>query len=78
MYMIPLNRYNKDYDLFTKGNLGAKGEDGIIDRIKNEENAIYLVKKDNINWQNPDNVRKYIMNNLNHIGNISIFYIYEK
>lgn len=78
IYMIPLNRYNKDYDLFTKGNLGAKGEDGIIDRIKNEENAIYLVKKDNINWQNPENVRKYIMNNLNHIGNISIFYIYEK
>ena len=30
------------------------------------------------NWQNPNEVREYIMNNLKYIGDISIFYIYEK
>ncbi|MBE5820336.1 MAG: hypothetical protein E7310_05955 [Clostridiales bacterium] len=24
LYMIPLNKYNKDYDMFNKGNLGAR------------------------------------------------------
>ena len=27
IYMIPINRYNKDYDMFLKGNLGACGEE---------------------------------------------------
>ena len=77
LYNIPINKYNKDYDLFCKGNLGSKGEQGIIERIKNEDNVIYLIKKDNLNWQNPDEVREYIINNLKYKGEISIFYIYE-
>ena len=24
IYMIPINKYNKDYDMFLKGNLGRK------------------------------------------------------
>ena len=43
-----------------------------------EENAVYLLKMDYLNWQNPNKVRDYIMSNLNYKGNISIFYIYEK
>ena len=27
VYMIPLDRYNKDYDMFLKGNLGGSGEE---------------------------------------------------
>lgn len=27
LYMIPIDRYNKDFDLFNKGNLGGKGEE---------------------------------------------------
>ena len=27
IYMIPINKYNKDYDMFLKGNLGACGEE---------------------------------------------------
>ena len=64
--------------MFLKGNLGSKGEDGIIERIQKEENAVYLLKMDYLNWQNPNKVRDYIMSNLNYKGNISIFYIYEK
>lgn len=78
LYMISLDIYNKDYDMFLKGNLGAKGENGIIERIQREENAVYLLKMDYLNWQNPNKVRDYIMNNLKYIGNISIFYIYER
>lgn len=78
LYNIPLSKYNKDYDLFCKGNLGSKGEQGIIERIKDEDDAIYLIKKDNLNWQNPNKVREYIINNLKYKGEISIFYIYEK
>ncbi len=78
IYTIPIDIYNKDYDMFLKGNLGYKGEKGIIDRINNEENAIYLIKKDYLNWQNPNEVREYIIDNLKLIDDISIFYVYEK
>ena len=27
LYMIPIDRYNKDYDMFLKGNIGSKGEE---------------------------------------------------
>lgn len=77
IYNIPLDIYHKDYDMFNKGNLGAKGEQGIIDRIKDEKNAIYLIKKDNLNWQNPNEVREYILDNLSYKGEISIFWIFE-
>lgn len=77
IYMIPLDIYNKDYDMFLKGNLGKSGEQGIIDRIASEDDAIYLIKKSGLNWQNPDNVRNYIIDNLQCTGDISIFWIFE-
>ena len=77
IYFIPLNRYNKDYDMFLVGNLGKNGEDGIIEKIEKERNAIYLIKKDNLNWQTPFKVRNYIINNLDKKGNKSIFWFYE-
>ena len=27
LYMIPIDRYNKNYDMFNIGNLGFKGEE---------------------------------------------------
>ncbi len=78
IYNIPLDKYTKDYDMFMIGNFGTKGEDGIIKRIKNESNAIYLLKKSGINWQNPNKVRNYIINNLRLIGESSIFWVYQK
>ena len=78
IYYIPLNIYNKDYDMFNKGNLGIKDEEGIIERIKTEENAIYLLKKGNLNWQNPNMIREYVENNFEKSGDISYFCIYEE
>ena len=77
IYFIPLNMYNKDYDMFNRGNLGVDGENRIIDRIKNEKDAIYLLKKDGVNWQNPNTVREFIINNLDRVDEISFFWVYE-
>ena len=81
VYMLPINIYNKDYDLFLKGNLGKLGEQGQIEKIGNsKENKIYLIKNEQYsrNWQNPELVRKYIINNLENIGQIGVFDIYSK
>lgn len=78
VYMIPLDRYNKNYDMFCIGNLGDGGEDSIIEEIKRED-AIYLIMKneENVNWQNPTKVRSYIKENMELVGNISFFEIYQ-
>ena len=80
IYMIPIDRYNKDYDMFLKGNLGAKGEEGQIEKLENETNTVILIMNENYrrNWQNPENVREYIINNWTKTGQIENFEIYEK
>lgn len=81
LYMIPIDKYNKDYDMFLKGNLGSKSEEGQIEKItKMEKNTKILIKNDNYgrNWQNPNKVTKYIKNNLEKIGEIEYFDIYVK
>lgn len=80
LYMIPLDEYNKNYDMFLKGNLGSKGEAGQIENLQNEENIIVLIKNEKYlrNWQNPEQVRKYIIENWSKKGEINQFDIYEK
>ncbi len=81
IYMLPFDIYNKDYDMFNIGNLGKKGEEGQIEKIENSESNIqYLILSEeyNRNWQNPELVRKYIIDNLTQIGEIGIFDIYSK
>lgn len=79
LYHIPLNQYQKDYDMFLKGNLGGKGEQGQIEKLAKEENVLVLIRKEEIsrNWQNPEEVRKYIINHYEKVGSIAIFDIYE-
>ncbi len=78
VYMVPIDRYNKNYDMFLLGNLGAGGEDAIIEQIKSED-ALYLIIKDeeNINWKNPSKVRSYIKENMEYVGEKSYFEIYQ-
>ena len=78
LYMIPIDKYNKDYDMFLKGNLGIHGEDGQIDKIK-KSNALFLITKENIkrNWQNPEKVRKYVLFNLKKVDDIGFFEVYS-
>lgn len=78
IYMIPINRYNKDYDMFLKGNIGKDGEQGKIEDIINEDSK-YLIVNDKIkrNWQNPEDVRKYIKSNLILTEEIENYEVYE-
>lgn len=80
IYMIPLDKYNKDYDMFLKGNIGSKGEDGQIEKLKNTEDTVILIMNENYrrNWQNPEKVRKYIIENWTLKGQIGCFDIYER
>lgn len=80
MYMIPIDKYNKNYDMLMKGNFGIRGEEGLIEDIKNESNAIYLVlnKEFEKNWQHPNKVTDYVEKNLRNIGNVGNFEIYIK
>ncbi len=80
IYMIALNKYNKNFDMFLKGNLGSPGEIGQIEKIKHLKKGTKILIKNNqykLNWQTPLEVISYIKNNLNKIDEISIFDIYE-
>lgn len=80
IYMIALNKYNKNFDMFLKGNLGSKGEFGQIEKINVlEKGTKILIKNDQykLNWQTPLEVISYLKNNFNKIGEINIFDIYE-
>ncbi len=80
VYNIPINKYNKDYDMFLKGNIGKDGEEGQIEKIKHrDENILYLIKRKdlNLNWQIPINVIKYIRENLELVEEISIYEVYK-
>lgn len=80
IYMIPINKYNKNYDMFLKGNIGKDGEDGEIQKIKQRnENDLYLIKRKNINlnWQTPMKVINYIRENLELVEEISIYEVYR-
>ena len=74
IYMIPIDQYNKNYDMLLKGNLGENGENKIIEEIAN-----YLILKDkfNKNWQTPLNIIDYVKNNKKKIGEIAVYDIYE-
>ncbi len=78
MFNIPLDKYYKDYDMFNLGNFGTKGEDGIIEDIKQKENVQLFVQKDEYQytWQNPDKVTKYVAENYENIGYVGIFNVY--
>lgn len=80
IYMISLNKYNKNFDMFLKGNLGSQGELGQIKKINQLESGTKLFIKNNqysLNWQTPLEVISYVRNNFNKIDEVSIFDVYE-
>lgn len=80
IYMIPINKYNKNYDMFLKGNIGRDGENSQIRRIKEkDENELYLIRNRNLslNWQTPTNVIDYIKENLEFVEDVSIYEVYR-
>ena len=79
IYMIPIDRYNKDYDMFNKGNFGYNGETRLIEQICNSNQIKYLILKDEYreNWQAPIEIINHVKNNKVKTGEIEIFNIYE-
>lgn len=80
IYMIPLDKYNKNYDMFLKGNISKDGEEGQIQKIKEKsENDLYLIKKKDLslNWQTPKSVINYIRENLELVEEVSIYEVYR-
>lgn len=79
IYMIPLNKYNKNFDMFNKGNFGENGEENLIEELKKNHNIQVLILKDkeNLNWQTPTNILIFIIKNYDRIGEIGDFEIYE-
>lgn len=80
IYMIPLDIYNKNYDMLMKGNFGSEGEEGLIHDIETKDNSVFLVLNNKLskNWQHPHKVTKFIEQNLRHIGSIDNYEIYTK
>lgn len=80
IYMIPLDKYNKNYDMFLKGNIGKDGEEGQIQKIEQkDENTLYLIRRKelSLNWQTPVKVIEYITENLELVEEISIYEVYR-
>lgn len=79
LYMIPIDKYNKDYDMFNKGNFGINGEDRLISEISISENTQFLILKDEYekNWQTPEKIIEFVKKNKNKVGEIKVYDIYE-
>ena len=77
-YMINLKESNGKMDLPFKGNLGAKGEEGLIEEISQMKEVEILIKKkeEDMNWQESKIVRNFIIGNYEYIGEIEDFLIY--
>lgn len=77
--MIVADKYNKHYDMLTKGNMGSKGEDGIIEDIEQKENAVFLISpKPSNNRQSSEKIRSFIQDNYTNVGQVLDYSIYEK
>lgn len=77
LYMNVLNKNNEEMDLAFYGNLGKGGEDELIEKIKKLKDTHILISKGEIEYQESKKVKDYIIQNLEQIGEIEEFYIYE-
>ncbi len=77
LYMISLDRYNKNYDLFMSGNFGLNGIDNMLNDINNS-NRTYLITTKKKNWQNPNEITDYVENNFNKVDEILYYKVYKK
>jgi len=78
--MIPLKQSNGAFDLVLRGNLGYKGVEKLIEQIEATKNTEFLMYTDDdkVFWQEPEEIREYIINNLDKQGEILHYSIYAK
>ncbi len=72
---------NGDYDLPLRGNLGSKGEEGLIEQIKELKNTQILLLHETDDekeiYQFAYDVADYIKQNCKYVGQVNKFDIYE-
>ena len=79
LYMLPLQKNDREFDLPIQGNLGIQGEDGLIEKIQKQSNAKILIQtnEEDIFWQESKKARKYIEESYEKEGTIEDFDIYS-
>lgn len=75
LYMAPMNRNNNEFDLFFYGNLGYKGVQKTMDKMKKWKNTIILRNEERF-WQEPKEIDEYLEKNCEEIGEIEDMEIY--
>lgn len=77
VYMIPLDIYNKNFDMLLLGNLGSYTIEDLLDV---EDDSLFLVHKNKeiINWQFHVELIDYIIDNYECVGEINNYDIYRK
>lgn len=77
LYMTALNKNHKELDLVFEGNLGYKGKEKTIEKIKNLDNIQILMNR-NIEDQELIELRNYVIQNCKLINTIGNCYVFEK
>ena len=79
LYMVPEKQSNGFFDLPFNGNFGNLNEQEIFNKLKEQENLLILVEKNenNINWQENKNIIQKIKKEFNYIEYIEEFGIYK-
>ena len=77
LYNNILKINNGGFDLPFYGNLGVEGIEGLINKLDMMKNTNVLITKDEIKYQESQELRDYVINNFEKIGEIEEFYIYK-
>ena len=76
-YMIPIDRYHKNYNMLLKGNLGSNSYKKITKEIDNNKNIIYLIRNNENNWQIPKDIISFTKKNKKKIDKIGVYDVYS-
>ena len=76
-YMIPIDRYHKNYNMLLKGNLGSNSYKKITKEINNNKNIIYLIRNNEDNWQIPKDIISFTKKNKKKIDEIGVYDVYS-
>jgi len=79
IYMLPIDVYHKNYDMFLYGNLGSRTPEQYIVDLRTSGKAVLLIPKNkqNINWQFPSEIFDEIEQQFIRSGEIGEYYVYK-
>ena len=78
LYEVPLGRHKKDYDLPYLGNWGYKGEERIINEIKNFKKTYVIMREEDYIGQESERVKDVIKEEYESMGDLAGYKLYYK